>query len=287
LKSTAAGAGALCVSSALFPGNIFAGARPGLTINITGRCIFNSIVVAHERQEGLPNVYRSETPFSFTMNEDCSGLEAGISAVRAGAADLGTLLRSLTDEEKAAGLVETPLDPMAYAVAVSKENPVNNLTSRQVLEIFAGNIQNWKDVGGRDMDILLYKQRCGASYDTLLDRACAEHGIKKNAARLEEAVMYVEVTDNQLDKIAENDMAVAMVPRMFFDVNSKHLSIDGILPSRDSEQDGRYPFLAPRCLVSRKDATDAVARFLAFTKGAHGTELMEKGFVMDWLQAGF
>lgn len=258
-----------------------------MTINVTGRCIFNSIVVAHETQGGLPNPYRSETPFSFTMNGDCSGLEAGIRAVRGGNAEIGTLLRSLTEEERAAGLVETPLDPMAYAVAVSKNNPVANVSRRQVLEIFAGKIKNWKEVGGRDMDILVYKQRCGASYDRLMDAELARAGITKDTARLEEAVMYVEVTDNQLDEIAENDMAVAMVPRMFFDGNAKHLAVDGVLPSRETERSGGYPFLVSRSLVSRKDASKAVTRFLAFTQGPHGRALMEKGFSMDWLKDGF
>ena len=287
LKCTAAGAGALCAASALFPGTLFAGPGRDLTVAVTGRCIFNSVVVTHETQEGLPNPWRSETPFAFSMNDDCAGLEAGVAAVRSGVADIGTLLRALTDEEKAAGLVETPLDPMAYAVAVSKANPVDALTERQVLEIFAGRITNWKEVGGKDMEILLYKQRCGASYDTLLDKALAENGIRKNTARLDEAVMYVEVTDNQLDEIAATEMAVAMVPRMFFDANSKHLSVDGVGPCRESEKNGRYPFLAPRSLVSRKNASDAAIRFLAFAKGAHGRQLMEKGFAMDWLKAGF
>ncbi|SCY28939.1 phosphate transport system substrate-binding protein [Desulfoluna spongiiphila] len=287
LKRSAAGAGALIAASSLFPGSLFAGPGRDLTVAVTGRCIFNSVVVTHETQEGFPNPFRSETPFAFSMNEDCAGLEAGVAAVRSGAADIGTLLRPLTDGEKAAGLVETPLDPMAYAVAVSKANPVNSLTERQVLEIFAGRITNWKEVGGKDMEILLYKQRCGASYDTLLDKALAERGIRKNTERLEDAVMYVEVTDNQLDEIAANEMAVAMVPRMFFDANSKHLDVDGVSPCRASEKNGRYPFLAPRSLVSRTNASDAATRFLAFAKGPHGTALMEKGFSMDWLKAGF
>ncbi|VVS91254.1 twin-arginine translocation pathway signal sequence [Desulfoluna spongiiphila] len=287
LKRSAAGAGALIAASSLFPGSLFAGPGRDLTVAVTGRCIFNSVVVTHETQEGFPNPFRSETPFAFSMNEDCAGLEAGVAAVRSGAADIGTLLRPLTDGEKAAGLVETPLDPMAYAVAVSKANPVNSLTERQVLEIFAGRITNWKEVGGKDMEILLYKQRCGASYDTLLDKALAERGIRKNTERLEDAVMYVEVTDNQLDEIAANEMAVAMVPRMFFDANSKHLDVDGVSPCRASEKNGRYPFLAPRNLVSRTNASDAATRFLAFAKGPHGTALMEKGFSMDWLKAGF
>ena len=282
-----AGAGLVGLSSMALPARLLAAAGPELKINITGRCTFNSIVVTNERQEGLPNPYRAQTPFSFVMNDDCSGLEAGITAVREGKAHIGTLLRTLTDAEKAAGLRELSMDPMAYAVAVSRNNPVKNLTRDQVLRIFAGQIRNWKEVGGPDADILLYKQRCGASYDKVMERHFAEGGIGKDADRLEEAVMYVEVTDNQLEKIAENDMSIAMVPRMFFDRNSKHLSVDGVLPTRATERDGSYPFFAQRALVFDANAPEAVRKFLAFVKSENGMDLMEKGFAMDWLATGF
>ncbi len=283
----AAGAGTMGISGALFPGLLFAAGKADLKVNVTGRCVFNGIVVTNEKQEGLPNPYKNETPFNFTMNDDCSGLEKGIDAVKAGKADIGTLLRPLTEKEKGMGLMETTLDRMAYAVVVNKKNSVKGLSRTQVLEIFAGKIKNWKEVGGPDAEILLYKQECGASYDSVLDKEIAGAGIKKDAERLDEAVMFVEVTDNQLEKIAENESAVALVPRMFFDDNSKFLAIDGILPSRETERNGSYPLLAHRALVTKRERSANVDKFLAFVTGDHGKELMEKGYAMDWLSSGF
>ncbi|QTA87003.1 PBM domain-containing protein [Desulfonema magnum] len=266
---------------------IFADNPPVLKLNVTARCLFAGVVATAENQKNLPNPYREEINYAFVMNDDCSGVNQGAESVLSGAADIGTLYRPLTHGEKAAGLVETKLDNLAYAVTVHRKNPVNDLTTRQVAEIFAGQIQNWKAVGGEDKDILIYRQKCGANYDYLIDQTIAAAGIEKNHARLKKAVMDVEITDNQFEKIAALDMAITMAPRFFFDVNCKPLRINGLLPTRNSEKNGEYPFLARISLVSRRDASRAVQTYLSFMSGPRGRKLIENGLNMDWLRHGF
>lgn len=287
LQKSAVSAGALGLSQIVFVPGIFGAQQQSVKVNVTARCIFSGVVVTNEDQKGLPNPYKENTNFEFIMNDNCSGINQGVIAVRSGKADLGTLLRHLTAEEKSAGLIETELDRIAYAVIVNKKNPVKELSMEQTLGIFAGRIQNWKEVGGKDVPILIYRQECGAGYDHIMNQALAKAGIRKNQKRLKEAVMSVEITDNQFEKIAAYDMAVTMAPRFFFDENSRHLKIEGILPSRTSEKDGTYPFLASMSLVSRKDLSGSAKKFLAFITGPHGKALIEKGLAMDWLKQGF
>ena len=287
LTTGAMAAGALGLSQIPFVSRIFAAQQTALKVNVTARCIFNSVVVTNEDQKFLPNPYKGETGYNFSMNDNCAGINQGIMAVRSGKADVGTLLRHLTPKEKASGLKETGLDRLAYSVIVNKKNPVNELTVEQALKIFAGRIQNWKEVGGKDLDILIYRQKCGASYDYILDQALAKAGIKKDTDRLNRAVMSVEITDNQLEKISVHEMTVSMVPRFFFDDNSKNLKIGGVLPSRASEKDGSYPFLADVSLVSRTNPSNAAKKYLAFINGPHYKKLIENGFAMNWLKDGF
>ena len=56
------------------------------------------------------------------------GSSAGIEAVSAGTADIGTSSRDLKDEEADLGLVDTPIAYDGIAVIVSPANPVNGLT---------------------------------------------------------------------------------------------------------------------------------------------------------------
>ncbi len=269
-----------------FQNNSFAAKIP-LKMSITARCLFAGAVVCAEHQKSLPNPHRGEMNCILSANDDCAGVDRGIEAVRSGKADVGTSCRPLSAAETAAGLTETRLDVLAYSVVVNRKNPVNELTQTQVLKIFAGQIQNWKEVGGDDADIVIYRQECGANYDQLIDHAIAEAGIEKNHSRLKKAVMSVEITDNQFEKIAALDMAVTMAPRSFFNADTKVLKIDGVLPTRISEKNGVYPFLVPISLVTRTDASSAVNDFLSFMKGPQGSKLIENGLNMNWLKEGF
>jgi len=269
-------------------GQIFSADNPDkLRINITARCIFSSLVVTAEEQKTFPNPYRKDTDFAIAMNDDCSGVNKGIEAVLSGKADIGTICRELTAEEKAAGIVETRLDSLDYSVIVNKNNPVEQLRPEEVLKIFAGQIHNWKEVGGKDRDILIYRQECGANYDQIIDQAIEKAGIQKNQARLKQAVMSVEITDNQLEKIAALDMAVTMAPCIFRDAQTRALKINGIPPLEKHGKNTAYPFSVPVSLVSRKDSSPAVQKYLAFMTGPKGRELVEKSMALDWLRQGF
>jgi phosphate transport system permease protein len=50
---------------------------------------------------------------------------------------------------------QSPVE-QGYTLAVHPSNPVRKLTSKQIKDIFNGDITNWKDVGGVDADIQLF-----------------------------------------------------------------------------------------------------------------------------------
>ncbi|MDD6209560.1 MAG: phosphate ABC transporter permease subunit PstC [Bacteroidales bacterium] len=67
---------------------------------------------------------------------------------------LAILLIVLFLFSEASGLFTSPVVEKGYVLAVNKENEITKLTPVQIKEIFDANITNWKDVGGKDMEIL-------------------------------------------------------------------------------------------------------------------------------------
>ena len=61
LATGAMAGGAIGLSLIPFTSEIFATQLPALKVNITARCIFNSVVVTNEDQKALPNPYKTET----------------------------------------------------------------------------------------------------------------------------------------------------------------------------------------------------------------------------------
>ena len=44
-----------------------------------------------------------------------------------------------------------------YTLVVNKDNPVDELNAEQIKEIFDEDLTNWKDVGGKDEGIMLFR----------------------------------------------------------------------------------------------------------------------------------
>ena len=85
------------------------------------------------------------------------GSGVGVQKVGEGMVGIGNTGRALSQAEiEKFGLKSFPFAIDGVAVAVNPENPISELTSSQVQDIFSGKIKNWKDLGGKDAIINLY-----------------------------------------------------------------------------------------------------------------------------------
>lgn len=55
------------------------------------------------------------------------------------------------------GLFNAPDIEQGYVLAVNRENPVDRLAPREILQVFDGDIANWNEVGGSDEPILVFR----------------------------------------------------------------------------------------------------------------------------------
>ena len=75
-----------------------------------------------------------------------TGSGAGITSTIEGACDIGMSSRELKDEETAQGIEGTTIALDGIATIVNKENPVDELTTEMIRQIFTGEVTDWADV---------------------------------------------------------------------------------------------------------------------------------------------
>ncbi|MDR1730111.1 MAG: phosphate ABC transporter permease subunit PstC [Prevotellaceae bacterium] len=78
------------------------------------------------------------------------------------------------------GLFNSPEVEKGYVLSVSQANPVNSLSPLEVKDIFDGEITNWKQVGGTDEEIMIFRfddifnyypeEEMGENYEFLPDK---------------------------------------------------------------------------------------------------------------------
>lgn len=107
-------------------------------------------------------VYMSKNP-TVAIQVTGGGSGVGISALINGATDIANSSRPIkpSEVEKIKGRygtlgVEIPCAKDGISIYMNKGNKVNELTLKQIADIYSGKITNWKQVGGDDANIKLY-----------------------------------------------------------------------------------------------------------------------------------
>ena len=204
---------------------------------------------------------------SFTYNPTGSG--SGIKAVLEGRCDIGLSSRSLKDEEKAEGLVETVLAYDGIAMVVNPANPVSDLTVEQIAAIYTGEITNWKEVGGNDAEIVLIGREAGSG---------TRDGFESITGTAEACKYRQELTStgDVIATVASNPDAIGYASLAALMDTVKALSVSGVTPTEETVKDGSYVIQRPFVLVT-KDGTALSAtaqKFFDFALSADAADII-------------
>lgn len=192
----------------------------------------------------LGEVFQEDTGISFTYNPTGSG--SGIKAVSEGRCDIGLSSRDLKAEEAEQGLTATVLAYDGIAIIVNPENPVENLTSEMLAQIYTGVITNWSEVGGNDAEIVLIGREAGSG---------TRDGFE-TITGTEDACKYrqeLTSTGDVITTVSQNPGAVGYASLASVKDNVKIVGIDGVIPSEDTIKDGSYVVQRPFVLVTKTD----------------------------------
>jgi phosphate transport system substrate-binding protein len=207
------------------------------------------------------------------------GSSAGIEAVTAGTANIGTSSRDLKPEEGKLGLVDTPIAYDGIAVIVSPSNPVTGLTKSQLQSIFSGKVRNWSEVGGEDEAIDLVNR------DEASGTREAFNKLIMGKAKFDPAAAVLPGTGQVRDVVARAPGAIGYIsagfvePR-FTDVRVKALEIDGVAPTEANIASGAYPVGRTLHFFTKGPATGLTKEYIDFVL----SDAVQKGVVVD---AGF
>ena len=193
------------------------------------------------------------------------------------------VLEQLKGEEK---WLMTPFATDALVFVVNQDNPVDSLTTEQVQKIYTGEITNWKEVGGEDLDIVPFQRNQGAGSQAMFEKLvmggltpmeAPSAWIPNSMMGLIEAVRSYDGSPAAIGYTVyyyANDMEMAR--------GLKVLSIDGVTPTADTIRSGEYPFLNPYYVAIAKDAAmDSPTRILYdWVLGSDGQKLAQmEGYV--------
>lgn len=207
------------------------------------------------------------------------GSSAGIEAVSAGTAQIGTSSRDLKPEESKLGLVDFPIAYDGIAVIVNPANGVDGLTSAQLRDIFSGKITNWSQVGGADRAIELVNR------DEASGTREAFQKLVMKDAKFDPAATVLPGTGQVRDVVARAPGAIGyislgFVKARFSNAQVKAIAVDGVSPSEKTVADKTYPVGRVLHFFTKGKPTGLTKQFVDFVL----SDAVQKGVVVD---AGF
>lgn len=209
------------------------------------------------------------------------GSTMGIVYLKDGQTDIAVTSRKMTDEELAefqhdnVEISEVHFAKEAFTVVVNKANPILKLTKKQVGNIFAGYITNWKDVGGKDASIRVYIRSntsgCYLGFKELF---------LENMNYTSRALMMG--TNAQLkSQIMKDPNAISYLGFGSVDKNTRMLKIsvndiDYYSPTAENIANLTYPIYRTYHFYYKKKDEEKVKHFIEFVKSVEGKAVILK-----------
>jgi len=208
------------------------------------------------------------------------GSSAGIIAAKEGIADIGMSSRTLKPAELDLWSVEIAKDGLA--IVVHPDNPiikktgssVINLSSEQIRAIYAGDITNWKDLGGNDAKINVVTREAGSG-----TRSAFEELVMGAGNRISSGALVMNSNGLIRMVVSDDKNAIGFISMGLVEGGAKSvvaLKIDGVEATASNVLSGDYKLARGFIFVAKEEPTGDVKAFVDFVLSEEGKDLLRK-----------
>lgn len=189
--------------------------------------------------------------------------------------------------EKAAAvgaeLVFTPIGKEAFVFLVGKTNPIDNITTAQIKNIYSGKTTLWSTLGWKDGGrIVAFQRPEGSGSQTGLQQIMGNLPIASPRPLPDESLIGTNSLMKQIS-VEYNGVqpalgysyrffAISMLPN----ADSKMLAVDGVYPDTANIKSGAYPFTVEYYAVTNGAPKGNTKKLIDFILSEKGREITEK-----------
>jgi phosphate transport system substrate-binding protein len=223
--------------------------------------------------EAAKRIMRANPRIRITVAGGGSGV--GVQKVGEGLVDIGNTGRPVSDDErKKFGLLSFPFAVDGVAVIVHPSNPVTGLSGKQVREIFAGKVGNWKEVGGADRPIHLYNRDEASGTREVFWTKLLEKGAVSTKSNV--------VSSNGAMKVAVSGDpgAIGYLSIGYVDQSVTAVAIDGVAATQENAQDGSYTVVRKLYMNTKGEPSKLARALIDYVRSDAGAPIVrDAGYI--------
>jgi phosphate transport system substrate-binding protein len=212
------------------------------------------------------------------------GSAGGIAQLGEGQIDIAMSSKPLDGADRAAypdvEFVATLIGQDALGVVVDQavyDSGVTSLDSDALRRLFAGEVENWSELGGADLPVFVYQKEPGrGTFEVLVDYLYPGGDVPPPP----DSSRYAVVGGNEeaRTKLASTPGSVGPLSVAFAERGEglAAVAVDGVAPTAEAVRDGRYPLARPLYLLTDGEPSGAAAEFIAFVLSEEGQALVTR-----------
>ena len=214
------------------------------------------------------------------------GSGVGFAAILAGTTDIAMASRSMKMDEKlkmneaAKSYKEVIFAKDALSVIVNPANKVTQLTREQLEGIFTGKFTNWKQVGGDDLEIVVYsRETSSGTYEFFKEHVLAGKNFSPKA-------LLMPATGAIVQSVSQTKGAIGYVGLAYIEKTVKPIKVSYdkgktfVAPSVESAKNKTYPITRPLYVYYLKSSEPKVGAFVSYLLSAEGQAIvLKEGYV--------
>ncbi|NLT50444.1 MAG: phosphate ABC transporter substrate-binding protein [Ignavibacteria bacterium] len=204
------------------------------------------------------------------------GTALGIKTLSRGESDICTASRLLTAEENktiaekynALG-VSVFFAKDALSIYINPENKIRNFSIKQLKDIFSGKIKNWKELGGKNLEIIpVTRTPNSGTYLYFKDHILQEESYIQNS-----------VTKNTTKEIADfiiKEKAAIGYGGIGYKEGQTLAAINNIYPSEKTVINGTYPIVRYLYFITINNPQQHIKKFIDWTISTEGQQVIRQ-----------
>ena len=223
---------------------------------------------------------------------DLGGSDDAFAALESGEAYIGLSSRRVSDGERnrflrqGKGDLTSPAQERilaldGLAISVNPKNPIQTLSLQQIADIFAGNIRNWREVGGLNASINIYRRDASSGATRVFETLAME----PNRQILSNTAFILDDNASVSDAVAGDGNGIG-ITSLADQRNAQILALRSVCgqvsaPSNFSIKTEEYPMSRRMFMyVNGGRLPEKVAEFINFVTSDEAQDIVERtGFV--------
>ncbi|MDC3418759.1 phosphate ABC transporter substrate-binding protein, partial [Aquibacillus salsiterrae] len=246
------------------------------TEELTGSVIISGSSAMQPLVAAAAEEFMNQNPGT-DIQVNAGGSGTGLSEVSQGTVDIGN--SDVFAEEKdgipADELVDHKVAVVGMAAAVNPEVGIKDISKEDLIKVFTGEITNWSELGGQDQDIVLVNRPDSSGtratfVNFALDGATPAEGITEDSSNTVKKI------------IGDTPGAIGYLAFSYFtDDTVTPLAVDGVEPTDENVQSGKFPIWAYEHSYTKGEATGLAKVFLDYlmSDDVQSGLLAEQGYI--------